>query len=97
MQDKRLKKQYSRVTDPEKRIFGRTIKLVEEVGELCSEILAHKSLQRKDKLAKHDKENLPGEFADVIITTLLVAKSMNIDVPKALEEKTKKINKRYRK
>lgn len=44
----------------------------------------------------HDKNNLPNEFADVIITILLLAKSMDVDIPQALAEKIKKINKRYK-
>ncbi|HLD06457.1 MAG TPA: MazG-like family protein [Candidatus Nanoarchaeia archaeon] len=43
----------------------------------------------------HDKENLPEEIADVIITALLLAKSMDIDIEKALEKKVEKVNNRY--
>ncbi len=96
-QDKRLREQYGNYPDEEKRILARTVKLVEEVGELCEEVLAHGALQRKDKLEKHDKDNLLGEFADVLITTLLLAKIMKVDIDKALEQKIKKINKRYEK
>ena len=81
--------------DNEKRILARTVKLGEEFGELCNEILAHNSFQRKEKLDKHDKENIQHEFADVLITTLLLAKTMNIDIEKALETKIEKIKKRY--
>jgi len=94
-EDGRLKKHYD-LTDQEKHVFARTIKLTEELGELCNEVLAHSSLQRKDKMEKHDQENLPEEFADVMITTLLLAKSMNVDIEKALEKKIEKINKRYK-
>lgn len=52
-------------------------------------------MQRKQKFDKFDKDNLLEEFADVIMTTLLLAKSMNIDIEKALEKKIEKINKRY--
>ena len=46
---------------------------------------------------KFKKENLPDEFADVLITTLLLAQEMNVDIEKALEDKIKKIDKRYEK
>ena len=82
-------------SDEDKIILAQTVKLTEELGELCSEVLAHKSLQRKQKLENHDKENIQEEFADVIITAMLLAKAMNIDIEKALENKIKKINKRY--
>jgi NTP pyrophosphatase (non-canonical NTP hydrolase) len=71
--------------------------LAEEAGELCEEVLAHNSLQRKDKLDRHNEDNLQGEFADVLITTLLLAKTMKINVDKALKGKIEKINERYRK
>jgi NTP pyrophosphatase (non-canonical NTP hydrolase) len=95
IQDKRLKKYYGGYTDQEKRILARTVKLVEELGELCEEVLAHVSLQRKQKLENHNKENIPEEFADVIITTLLLAKAMDVDVGKALEKKIEIVGKRY--
>jgi len=95
IEDERLKKYYGGYDDQEKRILARAVKLTEELGELCDEVLAHNSLQRKQKLDNHDKENLPEEFADVIITTLLLAKAMNVDIEKALEKKVEKVNKRY--
>jgi NTP pyrophosphatase (non-canonical NTP hydrolase) len=95
VEDERLKNYYGGYPDQEKRILARTVKLTEELGELCNEVLAHNSLQRKQKLDNHNKENLPEEFADVIITTLLLAKAMNVDIEKALEKKIEKVNKRY--
>jgi NTP pyrophosphatase (non-canonical NTP hydrolase) len=95
-ESERLKKCYS-YPDNEKVIFARTIKLNEEVGELNSEVLTYHSLQRKEKLERYNKESFSEEFADVIITALLLANSMNIDIEKALENKIKKINKRYKK
>jgi NTP pyrophosphatase (non-canonical NTP hydrolase) len=62
--------------------------------ENSEEVLAYNLLQRKQKLDNCGKENLPEEFADVIITTLLLAKTMNVDVEKALEEKMQKLNHR---
>ena len=93
-EDEKLKKRYSRYVNEEEVILARTVKLGEEFGELCEEVLAYNLLQRKQKLDNCDKENLPEEFADVIITTLLIAKTMNVDVEKALEEKMQKLNHR---
>ena len=67
----------------------------EELGELCDEVLSSGAMQRKDKLKNHSGENLPEEFADVLITTLLLAKSMDIDIEEALKRKIAKIDKRY--
>lgn len=95
IEDERLKRHYGSYTDQEKRILARTVKLTEELGELCNEVLAHNSMQRKHKLDTYDKENLPEEFADVIITILLLAKAMDVNIEKALEKKVEKVNKRY--
>ena len=96
IEDKRLKKRFGGYDDQYKRILARTVKLTEELGELCDAVLAHNSWQRKQKMDKHDKENLPEEFADVVITALLLAKAMDVDIEKALEKKIKKINNRYK-
>ena len=77
IESERLREYYHNI-DEDKVILAQTVKLTEELGELCSEVLAHDSLQRKEKLENHNKENIQEEFADVIITTLLLAKSMNI-------------------
>jgi NTP pyrophosphatase (non-canonical NTP hydrolase) len=45
-------------------------------------------------LDNHNKESLPEEFADVIITTLLLAKSMNVSIETALEKKMQKLHQR---
>jgi len=73
------------------------VKLAEEFGELCDEVLAYNSMQRKDKLDNIVEGNLAEEFADVIITSLLLANAMNVDIEKALEKKMEKIDKRYEK
>ena len=94
-EDERLKKYYGNYPDQEKRILARTVKLSEELGELCDEVLSFNAIQRKDKLENHNGENLSEEFADVLITTLLLAKSMDVDIEEALKRKIAKINKRY--
>ncbi len=94
-EDDRLRKSYGRL-DQEKTILARTVKLTEELGELCEEVLVHNSMQRKHKLDNHNEENLPEEFADVIITTLLLAKAIKVDIEEAIEKKIEKIkNRRY--
>ncbi|MFA6995460.1 MAG: MazG nucleotide pyrophosphohydrolase domain-containing protein [Patescibacteria group bacterium] len=96
-EDKRLRECYGNYKDEEKRILARTVKLTEELGELCDEVLSFNAMQRKDKLDNYDANNLPEEFADVIITTLLLAEVMKVDIGKALKGKIKKIDKRYTK
>ncbi len=78
------------------KMFARTVKLNEEVGELCAEVLAFDGDQRDEKLQNSNQETLEGEFADVIITTLLLAKTMDVDVRKSLKNKIAKIKDRFR-
>ena len=82
------------MSNKEQWILARTVKLGEEFGELCEEVLAFNSLQRRQKLDNHDEESLREEFADVIITALLLAKSMNVNIETALEKKMQKLNQR---
>ena len=42
--------------DKNQRIFARTMKIVEELGELADEILTSMNLQRKSKIAKFSHE-----------------------------------------
>lgn len=80
-------------TDQE-HILARMAKLTEEMGELADEVLGALGYQRQEKLDKRDPEGLGDEFADVIITTMLLAKSMKVDIPEALNRKMRKIQKR---
>lgn len=69
------------------------LKIGEELGELFEEVLAAESLQRKIKL-KQRKSKIDEELADVIITALLLAENMNIDIKKGLAKKMRKIKRR---
>lgn len=93
-EDKRLNDHYG-IFDKEKRILARTVKLGEEFGELCDEVLSFNLMQRKDKLKHYNNKNLSEEIADILITTLLLAKAIDVDIEDALKRKIAKINKRY--
>lgn len=79
------------------RIFARTIKLGEEYGELCDEVLASVGDQRKGKLDQEKAGDLEEEFADVMITLFLLAKAMNVDIVSVLDAKVAKIRAKYNK
>jgi NTP pyrophosphatase (non-canonical NTP hydrolase) len=96
LEDKRLRGRLRRKFDEEKHMLARAVKLSEETGELCSEILSFNSLQRQEKLDSHSREKMDEEFADVIITTLLLAKTADTDIKEALKRKIDKINRRYK-
>lgn len=93
----RDKPKYKLYSQEEKEILTKTIKLNEEVGELCNDILSILKLQRKSKLEKFDKRNVYEEFADVIITTMELASIANVDIERAINDKVKKIESRYSK
>lgn len=93
-ENKRLAKFYSSRLDPQKKTLAWTIKLMEELGELCREILTLYDIQRKEKIAIKDDKKIAEELADVIIVTLLLADNIDIDIYKSLEDKIKKIKKR---
>jgi NTP pyrophosphatase (non-canonical NTP hydrolase) len=92
--DAKLRSGVESYPDEEKRVFARMIKLTEEVGELADEVLARGDFQRQEKLAAYEEGSVEAEFADVLITALLLAKTLNLDVEKALSDKIEKINKR---
>lgn len=86
---------YKLYSQTEKEILTKTVKLNEEVGELCNDILSILQLQRKSKLDKFEKKNMYEEFADVIITTIQLANTAGVDIERALNDKLKKIEERY--
>ena len=88
---------YTLSTPREKEILAKTVKLNEEVGELCNDILSILRLQRKSKLEKFDKRNIYQEFADVLITLAQLAISANVDLDRAVNDKIKTITERMSK
>lgn len=93
--NEKTKPHYKLYTQTEKEILTKTVKLNEEVGELCNDILSVLKLQRKAKLDKFHKSNIYQEFADVIITTIQLAVAAGVDVDRAVEDKLKKIEFKY--
>lgn len=89
--------QYKLRTAQEQEILSRTVKLNEEVGELCNDILSILKLQRKAKLESFDKRNVYQEFADVIMTTIQLANAAGVDVERAIDDKLKKVEQKYEK
>lgn len=93
--DERTYPKYKLYTPKEREILTKTVKLNEEVGELCNDILSVLKLQRKSKLEKFEKKNFYEEFADVLITVVALANVAGVDIERAIGDKIKKIEKRY--
>jgi NTP pyrophosphatase (non-canonical NTP hydrolase) len=68
-------------------IYARTLKLMEELGELANEILAKLGLQRQSKLDKHTQQDLEDEFGDVLLTVLMLGIEMDLDVAEIMRRK----------
>lgn len=85
---------YYKDKDKDELTMAMGFKVVEEIGELFSELLAHKGYQRKEKLDKLNKEEIKKEFADVILTVLILAKRFDVDIESALKIKIEEIKKR---
>ena len=75
---------------PYERMLTRAVKLNEEVGELCEAVLHENGEQRKEKV----DIDFGSEIADVIICTLMLARTKNIDVWGEVEKKINKITDR---
>jgi NTP pyrophosphatase (non-canonical NTP hydrolase) len=69
------------------RTFARTMKIVEELGELSDEILTSMNLQRNSKIAQFSHQNIEDEFADVLGSLILLAIEMDIDVEEVIKRK----------
>lgn len=92
--DDKTKPKYTVESPKEREILAKTVKLNEEVGELCNDILGILKLQRKSKLDKFDKRNIYQEFADVILTVIQLAHAAGVDIERAVNDKMKVIEQR---
>ncbi|OIO45228.1 MAG: hypothetical protein COZ34_02655 [Candidatus Pacebacteria bacterium CG_4_10_14_3_um_filter_34_15] len=71
------------------KVFARTMKIMEELGELSDEILTSMNLQRNTKISKFSRENVEDEFADVLGSLILLGIELNINVEKVMKKKIK--------
>ena len=82
----KISKYYSK--SKEELIPYHALKIGEELGELLEQVLAHQNIQRKDKAI--DKKQIGEEVADVLLATLILAKSLNLDVESEIKRKIEK-------
>lgn len=97
MQISELVSQYKAIADflnnrwplknKEQRVFARTMKIMEELGELSDEILTSMNLQRNTKIAKFSHQNIEDEFADVLGSLILLGIELDVDVEKVMKRK----------
>lgn len=80
----------------EHRTFARTMKIMEELGELSDEILTSMNLQRNTKIAKFSHLNVEDEFADVLGSLVLLGIELEIDIEKVMKKKIKFTKDRFK-
>lgn len=78
------------------RIFARTMKVVEELGELSDEILTSMNLQRDSKIAKFSRQNVEDEFADVMSSLVLLGLELEINIEAVLKRKIEYTRSRFK-
>ena len=71
----------------DKRVFTRTMKIVEELGELSDAILSDMKLQRDSKVQSFQKKHLEDEFADVLGSLILLGIELDIDLTRVMKRK----------
>lgn len=69
------------------RVFARTLKLMEELGEFANELLTKVGLQRQTKIDAFAQEKLEDEFGDVVATVLLLGAELDIDIAEVMKRK----------
>ncbi|PIR60570.1 MAG: hypothetical protein COU67_01275 [Candidatus Pacebacteria bacterium CG10_big_fil_rev_8_21_14_0_10_44_54] len=78
----------------QQRVFARTMKIVEELGELSDELLTSMNIQRNSKIAKFSHQNVEDEFADVLGSLVLLAIELDIDIETVMKRKIAYTHKR---
>ncbi len=77
------------------RCFSQTMKINEEVWELNEQVLWKFGWQRLEKMDKISDEKLKNELADVIFSTIRLARMMNLDVNEILNNKMEILKERF--
>ncbi|HKL44004.1 MAG TPA: MazG-like family protein [Candidatus Absconditabacterales bacterium] len=79
------------------RVFAQMIKISEETGELSEQVLGSFGGQRVEKKDKVSQEKLENELADVIFSTVRLARLMDLDIEELLAKKMEILKVRFKK
>ncbi len=69
------------------KILASCVKLQEETWELSREILTFLKITRKKKIDNFSFEDLESEFADVVLSLLVLSNDMWVDINKVIQHK----------
>lgn len=79
--------------DFESRNLARLVKVGEEYGELCKDVLQYVRAYKKNDKERMEilRPNMEEEFADMVITIHMLAKSMEVDIDSVVQAKMPKV------
>lgn len=75
------------IENHEKRVLARTLKMMEELGELSDAILSSMQLQRASKVSQFEPVHLDDEFADVLGCIILLGIELDINIEEVMRRK----------
>lgn len=75
------------IENHEKRVLARTLKMMEELGELSDAILSSMQLQRASKVSQFQQVHLDDEFADVLGCVILLGIELDINIEEVMRRK----------
>lgn len=75
------------IENHEKRVLARTLKMMEELGELSDAILSSMQLQRASKVSQFEQVHLDDEFADVLGCVILLGIELDINIEDVIRRK----------
>lgn len=68
-------------------MLARTLKMMEELGELSDAILSSMQLQRASKVSQFEHVHVEDEFADVLGCIMLLGIELDIDIESVIKRK----------
>ncbi len=75
------------IENHEKRVLARTLKMMEELGELSDAILSSMQLQRASKVSEFEEVHVADEFADVLGCVILLGIELDINIEEVIKRK----------
>ncbi len=75
------------IENHEKRVLARTLKMMEELGELSDAILSSMQLQRASKVSHFEQVHVDDEFADVLGCVILLGIELDINIEEVIKRK----------
>lgn len=90
---RRMERKAMTIRGPLQTIENITLKCMEELGELATDILKLKKFKVTDELPKDIMENMEEEVVDGLIMYMTITENLNMDTKKVLKIFRKKLKK----